>query len=274
MYGWEIVCPAPIGRAASSYARPARPFGTKSSRGTRAIASSTRSSRTSRLLSWYATIWRRSSCGSGNAREPGRRIRRRPNAKVLENRGRDVDDRLRLGVEADRQHRHLGVRSLERAVTAAAEVAPARKTVVPQESWRDSVLYFVLVFLVIAGTSNGVNLTDGLDGLAAGCCASCGGTTSISGARPKALTPPRNPARSGDFGDLAVGDRWADLAVASLSLDWNFGPRSLVLMPSPSHVDSVRMPKSAAITAPAVHSGSADFSRYRLPDGRAFTLLG
>lgn len=26
-----------------------------------------------------------------------------------------------------------------------------------------------------------------------------------------------------DFGDLAVGDLWADLAVASLSLDWNFG---------------------------------------------------
>jgi kanamycin kinase len=26
-----------------------------------------------------------------------------------------------------------------------------------------------------------------------------------------------------DFGDLATGDRWADLAVASLSLDWNFG---------------------------------------------------
>ncbi|MFN8215128.1 MAG: phospho-N-acetylmuramoyl-pentapeptide-transferase [Solirubrobacterales bacterium] len=32
------------------------------------------------------------------------------------------------------------------------------------------VAYFVLVFLVIAGTSNGVNLTDGLDGLAAGSC--------------------------------------------------------------------------------------------------------
>jgi phospho-N-acetylmuramoyl-pentapeptide-transferase len=32
-------------------------------------------------------------------------------------------------------------------------------------------LYFVLVFLVIGGTSNGVNLTDGLDGLAAGSCA-------------------------------------------------------------------------------------------------------
>jgi kanamycin kinase len=26
-----------------------------------------------------------------------------------------------------------------------------------------------------------------------------------------------------DFGALAVGDRWADLAIASLSLDWNFG---------------------------------------------------
>lgn len=27
-----------------------------------------------------------------------------------------------------------------------------------------------------------------------------------------------------DFGDLSLGDRWADLAVASLSLEWNFGP--------------------------------------------------
>jgi kanamycin kinase len=26
-----------------------------------------------------------------------------------------------------------------------------------------------------------------------------------------------------DFGDLTVGDRWADLSIASLSLDWNFG---------------------------------------------------
>ena len=32
-------------------------------------------------------------------------------------------------------------------------------------------LYLLLVFAVIAGASNGVNLTDGLDGLAAGCCA-------------------------------------------------------------------------------------------------------
>lgn len=26
-----------------------------------------------------------------------------------------------------------------------------------------------------------------------------------------------------DLGDVAVGNRWADLAVASMSLDWNFG---------------------------------------------------
>ena len=34
-----------------------------------------------------------------------------------------------------------------------------------------SVAYAVFVFLVLAGFSNAVNLTDGLDGLAAGCCA-------------------------------------------------------------------------------------------------------
>ena len=32
-------------------------------------------------------------------------------------------------------------------------------------------VYPVVIFLVIAGSSNAVNLTDGLDGLAAGCCA-------------------------------------------------------------------------------------------------------
>jgi phospho-N-acetylmuramoyl-pentapeptide-transferase len=31
--------------------------------------------------------------------------------------------------------------------------------------------YPILIFLVLAGATNGVNLTDGLDGLAAGCCA-------------------------------------------------------------------------------------------------------
>jgi phospho-N-acetylmuramoyl-pentapeptide-transferase len=33
------------------------------------------------------------------------------------------------------------------------------------------IAYPVLIFLVLAGATNGVNLTDGLDGLAAGCCA-------------------------------------------------------------------------------------------------------
>jgi len=33
------------------------------------------------------------------------------------------------------------------------------------------VAYPLLIFLVLAGATNGVNLTDGLDGLAAGCCA-------------------------------------------------------------------------------------------------------
>jgi kanamycin kinase len=27
-----------------------------------------------------------------------------------------------------------------------------------------------------------------------------------------------------DIGALGIADRWADLAVASMSLDWNFGP--------------------------------------------------
>lgn len=31
-------------------------------------------------------------------------------------------------------------------------------------------------------------------------------------------------AASVDVGDLAVGDRWADLAVGAMSLDWNYGP--------------------------------------------------
>jgi kanamycin kinase len=31
-------------------------------------------------------------------------------------------------------------------------------------------------------------------------------------------------AASVDVGDLAVGDRWADLAVGAMSLEWNYGP--------------------------------------------------
>lgn len=37
------------------------------------------------------------------------------------------------------------------------------------------------------------------------------------------ITPAGAWSGNVDFGDLGVGDRWADLAIASLSLDWNFG---------------------------------------------------
>lgn len=37
------------------------------------------------------------------------------------------------------------------------------------------------------------------------------------------ITSAGNWSGNVDFGDLGVGDRWADLAIASLSLDWNFG---------------------------------------------------
>ena len=39
------------------------------------------------------------------------------------------------------------------------------------EIYLGPVVYVILTFFVLAGASNGVNLTDGLDGLAAGCCA-------------------------------------------------------------------------------------------------------
>jgi phospho-N-acetylmuramoyl-pentapeptide-transferase len=38
-------------------------------------------------------------------------------------------------------------------------------------AWAGGILYLVFVYLVVAGTTSGVNLTDGLDGLAAGCAA-------------------------------------------------------------------------------------------------------
>src|SRR5437764_338811 len=50
MYGCEIVWPPPSGSAASAYASSRSSSGTKSSRGTRAIAASTASSATGREL--------------------------------------------------------------------------------------------------------------------------------------------------------------------------------------------------------------------------------
>ncbi|MFG1925318.1 phosphotransferase [Cryptosporangium sp. NPDC048952] len=50
-----------------------------------------------------------------------------------------------------------------------------------------------------------------------------------------------------DFGDLTVGDRWADLAVASMSLDWNYGEghqgeffEAYGIAPDPTRIDYYR----------------------------------
>src|SRR5437773_196517 len=110
MYGCEIVWPAPIGSAASSYARKRNCSGTNRSRGTRAIAWSTRSSRMSRARSCSSTIRRRLNSNSGDDTcdsEPREQ-------SVL-----DVDraDRRR---DTDSEHRHLRVPGEERSVTAPA----------------------------------------------------------------------------------------------------------------------------------------------------------
>jgi phospho-N-acetylmuramoyl-pentapeptide-transferase len=56
-------------------------------------------------------------------------------------------------------------------VTKYLEIPDALRLRVVDASVDLGVAYPVLIFLVLAGATNGVNLTDGLDGLAAGCCA-------------------------------------------------------------------------------------------------------
>jgi phospho-N-acetylmuramoyl-pentapeptide-transferase len=90
-----------------------------------------------------------------------------------------ADDIIKL-----RQRRSLGVSGKTKlavqAVTAialwlvATEYVELRETldlVVADVSINLGLAYPVLIFLVLAGATNGVNLTDGLDGLAAGCAA-------------------------------------------------------------------------------------------------------
>src|SRR5213592_2546536 len=125
MYGCEIVWSAPIGRAASSYARSRSFSGTKSSRGTRSIAASTRSSTTSLPRSWASTIrLLASAVGSGGTRERTGVCGRR-DAEMLQHGGRDLHDRLRLRIDPDRQHRDLRVAAPQRAVTPSAGVMTA-----------------------------------------------------------------------------------------------------------------------------------------------------
>src|SRR5260370_1227637 len=79
--GWEIVWPLPIGSGASSYASAARWGGRNHSRGTHAIAASTRRSRIPRLASWLATMRRRARRVSG-AGPPTCRPPRLPSHRV------------------------------------------------------------------------------------------------------------------------------------------------------------------------------------------------
>ncbi|MBO9531367.1 MAG: phospho-N-acetylmuramoyl-pentapeptide-transferase [Solirubrobacteraceae bacterium] len=93
--------------------------------------------------------------------------------------------------------------------------------------------YLVLIYLVVAGTTNAVNLTDGLDGLAAGCtaivslaftaiCAGIGGqqdlallAATLAGACVGFLWFNAFPATvfMGDTGSLGIGGALAGLAV-------------------------------------------------------------
>jgi phospho-N-acetylmuramoyl-pentapeptide-transferase len=90
-----------------------------------------------------------------------------------------ADDVIKL-----RRRRSLGVsgrtKLLVQAITAIAlwitvsefvHISDALRLHVVDASIDLGILYPVLIFLVLAGATNGVNLTDGLDGLAAGCCA-------------------------------------------------------------------------------------------------------
>jgi phospho-N-acetylmuramoyl-pentapeptide-transferase len=90
-----------------------------------------------------------------------------------------ADDIIKL-----RKRRSLGVsgrtKLLVQALTAIAlwlfltqyvELNDTLRLRVVDASVELGYVYPVLIFLVLAGATNGVNLTDGLDGLAAGCCA-------------------------------------------------------------------------------------------------------
>src|ERR1700751_2846363 len=100
MYGCEIVWPSPIGSAASEYATSRSSGGTKSSRGTRPIAASTRSSAIPRRWSCRSTIQARSSANTSGSLH---RLRY-GDAEVLEHAGRDVHDSPQLGAQAGGDH--------------------------------------------------------------------------------------------------------------------------------------------------------------------------
>jgi phospho-N-acetylmuramoyl-pentapeptide-transferase len=85
--------------------------------------------------------------------------------KLRHRRSLGVSGRTKLIVQA------LTAIALWIAATEWVGINDALKLRVVDASIDLGLLYPVLIFLVLAGATNGVNLTDGLDGLAAGCCA-------------------------------------------------------------------------------------------------------
>src|SRR6266516_43435 len=127
MYGWEIVWSPPMGSAASAYAPSRRCGGTKSSRGTRPIAASTRSSSMPRRRSCHSTICALASADARASADIDERLHRfrSSHAEVREHGRGNVRDPTDLGLEADGHDRHERVAGDERAVAPAARVVAA-----------------------------------------------------------------------------------------------------------------------------------------------------
>jgi phospho-N-acetylmuramoyl-pentapeptide-transferase len=86
-------------------------------------------------------------------------------AKLRKRRSLGVSGRLKLLVQA------LTAIALWLVVTQYLEFPDTLNLRIVDASIDLGVAYPILIFLVLAGATNGVNLTDGLDGLAAGCSA-------------------------------------------------------------------------------------------------------
>jgi phospho-N-acetylmuramoyl-pentapeptide-transferase len=86
-------------------------------------------------------------------------------AKLRKRRSLGVSGRMKLLVQA------LTAIALWLVVTQYLEFPDTLNLRLIDSSIDLGVAYPILIFLVLAGATNGVNLTDGLDGLAAGCCA-------------------------------------------------------------------------------------------------------
>ena len=79
------------------------------------------------------------------------------------------------------------------------------------------VLFLIWVFLLVSATSNGVNLTDGLDGLASGSIGP--GGQRLRGDRVLAVPPPvRHPGRTSGCYAFPAGESPQDLAIVAAAM--------------------------------------------------------